>query len=162
VFLAARQWAERTTLRVVGLVSPALAARLSRMVGGLADGLRSLPDPRLMGPFLLQTGVYWSVNALGMALLGWGCGLPMTPAQGFAVMGVLAMGILLPSGPGLFGTFQLSVFLALRLYFPSEAVHHQGVAYVFLLYLSQFVFTTVMGLLPLWVEHINPREALED
>lgn len=159
-FLAARRLAEKLTMRIVGVVSPRLATRLSGMMGGLADGLRSLPDPRLMGPFLFQTAIYWVVNALGMWFLGWGCGLDMTPAQGFAVMGVLAMGILLPAGPGLFGTFQLSVFVALRMYLPENVVMREGAAYVFLMYLCQFVFHTVAGLGALWVEHIKASDAL--
>ncbi len=161
VFFAARRFAEAATLKVVGLVSDSLARRLSRMVGSLADGLRSLPDPRLMVPFLAQTSVYWGFNALGMWFLGWGCGLPMNPAQGFAVMGVLAMGILLPAGPGLFGPFQFSIFLALRMFFPDEVVRSEGVAYVFLMYLCQFVFTTLMGIGALWFGHIDPHHVLD-
>lgn len=161
-FLAARSFAEKATLTVVGLVSPALAQRLAKMVGGLADGLKSLPDPKLMGPFMLQTTVYWCVNALGMWMLGWGCGLPMHPGEGFAVMGVLAMGILLPAGPGLFGTFQLAMYLALRMYFPEATVRSEGAAYVFLMYLCQFVFTTTAGVIPLWTEHISPRDAMSE
>ncbi len=162
VFLVARNFAETATLKVVGLVSERLARRLARMVGGLADGLRSLPDPKLMGPFMLQTALYWGVNALGMWLLGWGCGLPMTPGHGFAVMGVLAMGILLPQGPGLFGSFQFFVYLALRMYFPEELILSHGVAYVFLLYASQFVFTLATGFGAMGLGHIDPRNALDD
>lgn len=161
-FLAARRLAERLTAAVVGVVSKRLAARLSRMVGDLADGLRSLPDPSLMGPFLLQTAVYWTVNALGMWLLGYGCGLDMNPAQGFAVMGVLAMGILLPAGPGLFGPFQYSIYLALRMFYPESEVLSKGSVYVFLMYACQFSFTTITGLGSLWWARIDPRTALED
>lgn len=161
-FLAARRLAERLTAMIVGVVSKRLAARLSRMVGDLADGLRSLPDPSLMGPFLLQTAIYWTVNALGMWLLGYGCGLPMNPAQGFAVMGVLAMGILLPAGPGLFGPFQYSIFLALMLYFPEHDVRTKGSVYVFLMYVCQFVFTTIAGIGSLLWAHIDPRTALDE
>jgi uncharacterized protein (TIRG00374 family) len=161
LFLVARKQMESLTRVIVGALSPRLADRLARMVGDLADGLRSLPDPKLMAPFLLQTAIYWGVNGLGMWFLGWGCGLPMTPGQGFSVMGVLAMGILLPSGPGLFGVFQLSVFLALRMYFPQETVVGVGAAYVFIMYASQFVFQTLTGLGALWFGHIDPRDAME-
>ncbi len=162
VFLLARNFAETATRKVVGLVSPALAEKLAGIVGGLADGLRSLPDVKLMAPFLLQTTIYWALNALGMWLLGWGCGLPMTPGHGFAVMGVLAMGILLPQGPGLFGSFQFFVFLALRMYFPESMILERGVAYVFLLYACQFVFTTAAGVGSMLLGHIDPRSALDD
>lgn len=162
LFLVARRFMEKVTRDVVGIVSPRLADRLSRMVGDLADGLRSLPDPKLMIPFLAQTAIYWGVNGLGMWFLGWGCGLDMSPGQGFSVMGVLAMGILLPAGPGLFGTFQLSIFLALRMYFSQEVVVGAGAAYVFLMYASQFVFTTLTGVGALWFGHIDPRDALDE
>lgn len=161
LFLVARRFMEKLTRDVVGLASPRLAERLSRMVGDLADGLRSLPDPKLMVPFLAQTAIYWGVNGLGMWFLGWGCGLDMSPGQGFSVMGVLAMGILLPAGPGLFGTFQLSIFLALRMYFSQDVVVGPGAAYVFLMYASQFVFTTLTGVGALWFGHIDPRDALD-
>ncbi len=162
VFLVARNFAETATLKVVGLVSRSLAERLSRMVGGLADGLRSLPDPKLMVPFLAQTAIYWGLNAMGMWFLGWGCGLDMTPGHGFAVMGVLAMGILLPQGPGLFGSFQFFVYLALRMYFPEDIIRERGVAYVFLLYACQFVFTLATGFGSMFFGHIDPRNTLND
>jgi hypothetical protein len=161
VFLAARGFAERATKAVFGLVSPRLGAVLAAKIGGLADGLRSLPDPKLMVPFMVQTAIYWGVNALGMWFLGWGCGLDMHPGHGFAVMGVLAMGILLPQGPGLFGSFQFFVYLALRMYFPDAAVRSHGVAYVFLLYGCQFIFTTATGLGAMFFGHIDPRNALD-
>jgi transposase len=56
---------------VFGLVSPRLGAVLAAKIGGLADGLRSLPDPKLMVPFMVQTAIYWGVNALGITLGPW-------------------------------------------------------------------------------------------
>lgn len=159
LFLWKRAWAEQMTLTVVGVVSPRMARRLARVVGDLADGLRSLPDPKLMAPFTLYSAIYWCANALTMWLLGWGCGLPMTPGQSFAVMGVLAMGILLPAAPGLFGAFQLAVFAALSMYFPREMVERQGAAYVFLMYVLQLAFHLVSGIVPLFTEKISFLEA---
>jgi uncharacterized protein (TIRG00374 family) len=80
-FLWQRDLAERLTARIVGIVSPRLAKRLAQIVGGLADGLRSLPDPKLILPFTFFSAIYWAVNGLTMWMLGWGCGLPMTPGQ---------------------------------------------------------------------------------
>jgi uncharacterized protein (TIRG00374 family) len=158
-FLWQRAFAEKLTYSVVGLVSQKLAKRLATIVGGLADGLRSLPNPRLMLPFTFYSAIYWTTNALTMWLLGWACGLPMTPGQGFAVMGVLAMGILLPAAPGLFGAFQLSVFAALLMYFPRKVVDCEGAAYVLLMYVLQVMFHLVAGLVPLVTEKISFVEA---
>jgi uncharacterized membrane protein YbhN (UPF0104 family) len=158
-FLWKRALAEKLTMRIVGVVSPRLAKRLSGIVGGLADGLRSLPDPRLMAPFTGYSALYWGANGVGMWFLGWGCGLPMTVGQGFAVMGVLAMGILLPAAPGLFGAFQVAVFAALLMYFPRGVVENQGAAYVFLMYVCQMAFHLIAGVVPLVTEKISLVDA---
>ncbi len=76
--------------------------------------------------------------------------------------GVLAMGILLPQGPGLFGSFQFFVYLALRMYFPEDIIRERGVAYVFLLYACQFVFTLATGFGSMFFGHIDPRNTLND
>jgi len=158
-FLWKRALAERLVVRTMGLVSEKLALRLRDIVGGLADGLRSLPNPRLILPFTFFSAVYWALNGLTMWFLGWGCGLPMTFGQGFAVMGVLGIGILLPAAPGLFGAYQLSVFAALLMYFPREMVMREGAAYVFVMYLAQLAFHLLAGLVPLATEKISFVEA---
>ncbi len=159
-FLWQRAFAEKLTAGIVGFVSPRLAKRVAQIIGGLADGLRSLPDPKLMIPFTFFSAVYWSINALTMWFLGWGCGLPMTPGQGFAVMGVLGIGILLPAAPGLFGAFQISVFAGLLMYFPREmVVTGEGAAYVFIMYICQLAFHVLAGVIPLLTEHISFTEA---
>lgn len=143
VFYFARDFARRLTKATVGLVSPRLADRLAGIVEGIAEGLHFLSGPRHAVPFMLETTAYWTLNALGMWALGIACGLPMTFGHACAVMGVLAVGILVPAGPGLFGAFQVSTYGALAMFFAPEVVTHQGAAYVFLLYVVQFVWHLV-------------------
>lgn len=81
MFLWKRALAEKLTRVIIGAVAPRLAARLTEIVGGLADGLRSLPDPKLMVQFTFFSALYWCTNALTMCFLGWACGLPMTPGR---------------------------------------------------------------------------------
>lgn len=160
MFLWQRAFAVKLTRTIVGAFSHSLAEKLERKVSDLADGLRAIPDPRLMVPFTLQTLAYWCANALTMWLLGWGCGLPMGAGHAFAVMGVLAMGILMPSAPGLFGAFQFSVFAALTMYFPRQIVEEQGAAYVFLMYVCQLVFHLLAGIIPIFTEKLNVLDAI--
>ena len=88
-------------------------------------------------------------NAFGMWVLAVGCGLELSFGQAVGVMGVLAIGILLPAGPGLFGSFQLAVTLALQLFFASEIVNGVGSIYVFLLFVVQAVGIVLAGVVPL-------------
>src|SRR5690606_23576657 len=75
VFYLWRNWARRTTERVVGLVSPKLANWLADKVDHLADGFRFLPQLRYSIPFLVMTASYWFMNAFGMWVLMLAAGL---------------------------------------------------------------------------------------
>lgn len=154
LFLWQRDLAVRLVERTAGLVSPKLASFVAAKVGGVADGVRSIGQAHLLGYFMFETALYWMSNAGGMWLLGWGCGLPLGFEHAVAIMGILAIGILLPAGPGLFGNFQLAVSAALKLYFVESLVGHQGSVYIFLMYSIQAVVITVAGLVPLYVMKI--------
>ncbi len=138
VFFFARDFARRATARVLGLVSRRLGERVADIVDRVAEGIRFLPSPRHLAPFLLETAAYWAVNAAGVWVLAWGSGLSgITPAEACVAMGCIGIGILVPSGPGYFGAFQLSTYMALAMYFPEEALRGPGAAFVFVLYAAQ-------------------------
>jgi len=115
----------------------------------VADGLRSIGNARLFAGFMLETIAYWSLNAWYMWELGKASGLPLAFGHAVAVMGVLALGILLPSGPGLFGSFQVAVSAALKLYFPESEVVEAGSVFVFLLYITNALMMVAIGVVPL-------------
>jgi uncharacterized protein (TIRG00374 family) len=143
VFYFARDFSQRFIRATVGRISPRLADRVAAIVGGLADGLHFLANKRHGTAFIFETLVYWSLNAAGMWVLGLACGLPMTFGHACAVMGVLAIGILVPAGPGLFGAFQASTYGALAMFFGPSMITREGAAYVFLLYVVQFIWHVV-------------------
>ncbi len=143
-FFFARDFARRATFAVVGFFSRGLAERLAGVVERVADGLRFLPSPGHLVPFLAETLAYWALNAAGLQLLAWGCGLTsITLAQATVTMGCLGVGILVPSGPGYFGAFQLSTYMALAMYFPEATLIGPGAAFVFFLYATQVGFHVV-------------------
>jgi len=160
VFLWKREWATRATRFVFSHLSPRLGEALAEKVDSVADGIRSISDLRLGTAFLVESIAYWLLNAVGMWVLAVGCGVPASLGQAVAIMGILAIGILLPAGPGLFGSFQLALLLALRLYFPEEIVEGPGIAYIFLLYGLQATLITVAGVVPLYALHIPLRALL--
>ena len=159
-FLWQRHLATRLTRAVIGLVSPKLAETLSTKVANVADGIRSIGDARLAAGFLFESLAYWGCNAAGVLLLGRGCGLPMTLGHAAAVMGVLAIGILLPTGPGLFGNFQLAVSAALRLYFAETLVGVQGAVFIFLLYALQSTVMVLAGVVPLYALNLRMADLM--
>jgi uncharacterized protein (TIRG00374 family) len=160
MFLWQRTLAMRLTRSTLGLFAPALAETLAQKVGNVADGIRSIGDPGLALGFLAESALYWGCNALGVWLLGLGCGLPMGLGHAAAVMGVLAIGILLPTGPGLFGNFQLAVSAALRLYFAEALVGGPGSVFIFLLYVMQSTVMVVAGIIPLYALRLRMADLL--
>lgn len=138
MFFFARDLARRLTLRIVGFFSQRLAESIAGIVERVAEGLRFLPSPKFLGPFLFETAVYWVCNATGVWLLAWGSGLQTTSlAEACVTMATISVGILVPSGPGYFGAFQLSAYAALAMYIPEASLRASGAAFVFLLYVTQ-------------------------
>ncbi|MDC0683518.1 lysylphosphatidylglycerol synthase transmembrane domain-containing protein [Sorangium atrum] len=161
VFYWRRAWARRTTERVVGLVSPRLGVWLADRVEHVADGLRFLPRFRYTGPFLAVTVVYWAVNAAGIWMVCRGAGVTgLTFGQACVVMGVLALGVLVPNAPGFFGAFQISVYAGLSMYISPRDVVGPGSAAVFWLYVLQVGVTFLGAGAALLIERISPKDAL--
>ena len=149
-FLFQYERAASLTRRVLGLFSERFAEFVAEKLGSVAEGLRSIKSPRLFILFTLESLAYWGVNALGMWLLALALGLPIGFGEMVGVMGIMAIGMLLPAGPGLFGSFQLGAALGLALYLPDELVTGTGALFIFLLYASQAVFVSLAGLIPLY------------
>jgi uncharacterized protein (TIRG00374 family) len=160
VFLWQRTLAVRLVRGIIGFVSPRLADLLSSKVASVADGLRVLTRPRLALGFLSETLAYWALNAFSMWMLALGCGLPLEFAHAIAIMGVLAIGILLPAGPGMFGSFQLAVSAALTCYLTDAMVAREGSAYVFVLYVTQAIVLALCGIVPLYRMRLRFEDVL--
>ena len=161
LFLWQRELATRLVHWTFGLLSRRLGDLVAQKVADVAEGVRSVTSPRLAAGFGVETLIYWGTNALGMWLLGWGCGLDMSFGHALAVMGILAIGILLPAAPGLFGSFQLAVSTALKLYFAAEIVGEQGTVFIFLMFVTQATLITVAGLVPLYAMKLRFSDLLQ-
>jgi glycosyltransferase 2 family protein len=141
LFYWARDLARRTTHLVVGFVSERLATWVTGKIEHVADGLSFLPSPSHGLPFFRDTLLYWVGNVL-LAYVGMrGCGVPVTLTQTMVIQGVMALGILVPSGPGFFGAYQLSGFCALAMFFYEPVVLGPGAAFLFVSYSVQIVLT---------------------
>lgn len=142
VFYWRRAWARRTTERVIGVVSPKLAAWLSDRVEHVANGLAFLPNARHTVPFVATTAAYWLLNSLGTQLISRGAGFDtFTYGEACVATGVVALGLLVPNAPGFFGAYQLSFYAALAVFYGEDLVTGQGAALVFIVYTAQLLIT---------------------
>jgi uncharacterized membrane protein YbhN (UPF0104 family) len=132
--------------RLTAPISRKLSATVVHVLEGFARGLSVLPNRGALLRFLAVSFAYWTINALGVLLLARGCGVDLGLLGAVATMAVVAVGILLPSGPGFFGNFQAGVAVALSMYVPLAGTADARVSsFVFLLYLCQVGVTILVG-----------------
>jgi glycosyltransferase 2 family protein len=163
-----RDLAVRLTHRALDPISPRVAGRVSGMMDAFIHGLRLVPSRRKVLLFFVLTGVYWALNGWGMKVLALGFGFDLSPIAAYTVLGVLVVGVMIPAGPGMVGTFQAAMLLGLSLFFPPGQVGTHGNAFANVLWLAQIVQQTAFGVLFLFSRHIRigrifeaPRELEE-
>lgn len=137
---------------------PSLTLKIGGVLREFLRGLAALPNHRHLIPFLLMTLIYWGLNGCGMWLLAQSCELPISLVGGFTIMTMLGVGILLPTGPGHFGNFQVAVWLSLSLQsLPTELMESNGSVYIFTLYAMILGVTVGAGALSLLTKHVSLR-----
>jgi uncharacterized protein (TIRG00374 family) len=159
VFLAfayrSRARAVRVAARLLSPFSRRAAERAAGMLDAFIHGLRVLPGPRSVATFFILTAAYWILSAVAMRVLALGFGFHLDALEAFAVLGVLVVGVMIPSGPGMVGTFQGAVVVGLSLVAPAEAVATRGIAYANVLWAVQLVQVTAIGLFFLGSRHVK-------
>jgi uncharacterized protein (TIRG00374 family) len=141
--------------RFLGPISPRLALRVAGMTEAFIHGLRLVPSRGKVLLFFVLTLVYWGFNGWGMQVLAQGFGMHWDFLQATTVLGVLVIGVMIPAGPGMVGTFQAAILLALGLFYPKDVVAREGMAYANVLWVAQLFFQIGLGLVFLFSRHIR-------
>jgi uncharacterized protein (TIRG00374 family) len=150
-----RKAAVSLATRIVRPLSARVAERGAGMLDAFIHGLHVLPGPRSVAAFFALTAVYWALNAFGMAVLAAGFGFQLGVAEATTLLGVLVVGVMIPAGPGMIGTFQGAIVVGLALMAPAEVVATRGTAYANVLWAAQVVQVTALGLAFLFSRHVE-------
>ena len=135
---------QRWLARHLARVSPKLSSWAERTMASVVGGFAFLRERHTTLRFVILTLLYWALSVVSFWFLLWGAGLPSpTLVEAGVVLGVLGLGMAVPNAPGYFGTFQMSGYAALVLFFPIQVVTNEGAAFLFLLYVSQIGLTLV-------------------
>ena len=173
VFLVFALWRAEPTVRFCLKMSllPRFAPRIANVIETklleMIRGFAVLKDKKNLIAFTAWSLVYWVANGLGVWVLAEAFGLPLSIIGGFAVMGLVAVGISLPNSPGLVGQFQWLTLLGLSLYLPgvtekTHALYATALAYAITQHLLQVVWYVGMGALGIaspWVSFADLRRA---
>jgi uncharacterized protein (TIRG00374 family) len=120
-------------VRLVGRALHPLSAKLASCITGLLDsfihGLRVVPSSPKIAVFFALTAAYWGLNAVALSVLGQAFGIELGLREALTVLGIQMVGIMIPAGPGMLGTFQFFLVLGLSLFVPGEVMRVQGAAY---------------------------------
>jgi hypothetical protein len=142
-------------------ISPRVADHVAGMLDAFIHGLRVLPGRGSLAAFFALTALYWGLVATGMAVLARGFGFDLRVAQACTLVGVLVVGIMIPAGPGMIGTFQGAIVVGLSLFAPAEAVATRGMAYANVLWAAQIVQVTALGVPFLFSRHVQASRLTE-
>jgi len=145
LLLAVEQPTLRLLRRILSKLSERVADAVIFRLQRLIQGFHVMNDRKLFFGFAAESILYWSLSILSLYLLGLACGLPITLGQAVAILGILSLGILLPAGPGLFGSFQMALSAALGFFYIDALVKNEGSLFIFCLYLVQGVVILSFG-----------------
>jgi uncharacterized protein (TIRG00374 family) len=98
--------------RVAALLPEAIGKRVNHMAHSFIEGLQILPDiKKTLFVFSLSL-VLWSVIALSNYVLFFGYGFSLSLVNAFAILVIIAIGVMLPAAPGFVGTYHYAAFSA--------------------------------------------------
>ncbi|MFH1262047.1 MAG: lysylphosphatidylglycerol synthase transmembrane domain-containing protein [Pseudomonadota bacterium] len=134
-------------LRVCDFCLRAVPARFRRrireIVENFFEGLRSLPNLWSFLWILFESLGVWGVMivAYWLGLRAFGLDLPW--GAPFCILGISAIGVMIPGPPGFVGTYQLFMQASLSLFGVSRSV---GLAYSLVMYAINMIYVTGAGL----------------
>jgi hypothetical protein len=173
VFLAVGLW--RPAWAVSVALSLTLLGPLGRRLGGRFESLRIRVEDLLCGVIsgfaaLARAGaltrfvglslLYWGLNGLGFYVLARAFHLDLSLVAAFALCGTIAIGVVLPAGPGLVGNFHEFGKFGLEVSLPASVIAGPGMAYIVLTHGLQLLWYVSLGLLFLRSRHVRLKGIL--
>jgi glycosyltransferase 2 family protein len=141
---------QRWLARHLARLSPRLSSWAERTMGSVVGGFAFLRELDTTRRFVLLTLSYWAASVASFWFLLWGAGVPSPSlVEAGVVLGVMGLGMAVPNAPGYFGTFQISGYAALVLFYPLTVVTNAGATFLFLLYVIQISMTLLAAALAL-------------
>jgi uncharacterized protein (TIRG00374 family) len=166
VFLLFALWQRERAVRLVrvtaGRVAPGVAHKVADIVDSFVGAMKKLPGPGGLVGFAVFTLGYWSVNGLGMWVLARAFNVGLNIFQGYVVLAVLVVGLMIPAAPGMVGTFQAAVKVGLGLFLPAAVVSGRGLAYANVMWLCQTLQQIGIGFLFMSLSHVSFQDVTKN
>lgn len=154
-----QQRALRLCSRLLTPVSPRVATRVTSMLESFISAVHLGSGWKLLAFFVL-TALYWTLNAVGLAVLAPAFGFNgLTPLMLAVILTIQVVGVMVPAGPGMVGTMQFFTQAGLSL-FVAEGFSARGAAWANTIWLLQFSEQVILGLIFLLAGHVSLKGLL--
>jgi len=156
VFRRHTEWLANLLVRWFGDIAPGIARQAWR-ISAFAQGLHWGRGYRGLFWLSLLTLLIWALTVGQILILAEGMGLRIPWIAGWLVLVALAVGVSLPSAPGMVGTFHYAALVVLLIY---AVPRPEALSYAILLHAVSVVPIVVLGLLVAWSGGLSLRKLL--
>jgi glycosyltransferase 2 family protein len=137
-----------------------LRIKLEDLLGGLISGFSALSDAGCLFRFVTASLIYWLFNGLSFYVLARAFHLDLPLVSAYAICGMVAIGIILPAGPGLVGNFHEFGKFGLQISLPAAVIAGPGMAFIVAIHGLQFLWYVGVGLLALRSRHARLSQVI--
>lgn len=156
-------WKREATVRGFGrmmrrLPAP-IALRAQDLLQRFLDGLEVLSKGHHLVWIVFLSILTWLAMALGFYFCGLAFGLELPWDASIVMVVVCSLAVMLPSGPGFVGTFEVGARYGLAIF---KVPENLAMSYALFYHAVQFVPITLLGLYHLWRENFSLNKAVKN
>jgi uncharacterized protein (TIRG00374 family) len=126
------------------LIAKVPSAKIREVLSHVKESFKAIESPMLLLKVVVLSLLVWFIEGLVLVYLLHVIGVPNSFVVGLFCLGVLNLGILVPSAPGYIGIFQASIVFAFTLLKLDPAL---GLAFSIVLHVIQYSSISLIGIL---------------
>lgn len=147
-----REFSQKTIERLLRRLPTRLATLLERLVHSFLEGLQILPDIKKTVTVGVLSLVIWLVLALSNYLLFFSFGFKLSIVNAFAILVIVALGVMIPAAPGFVGTFHFACVLGLTTFGVAKS---EALSFAIVIHFLQMLPVMTLGLIFLPFQKIS-------
>lgn len=138
-----RDFAGRMIARVTGLLPERIGRPAAHLADSFLEGLGLLPDVKKTLWVLVLSLAVWLLLGLSNYFMFYAFGITLSVYNAFAILAIIALGIMVPAAPGFIGTFHYACMLGLTAFGVAKS---EALSYAVALHFMQMAPAIVLGL----------------
>ncbi len=138
-----QEFAERLVARVVGWLPDRIGKAVGHFAEAFLEGLQLLPDIKRTAWVLLLSLCIWLMTGLSNYFMFYAFGMDLSVFNAFAILAIVALGVMIPAAPGFIGTYHYACVLGLTAF---GILKSEAFSYAVALHFMQMAPVILIGL----------------